>query len=324
MRKVLILGAAGRDFHNFNMFFRDNPAYQVVGFTATQIPNISNRKYPAELAGKAYPNGIPIFDEKDLEQLIEKHGIEEAYLSYSDVSHEYVMHLASRVQAKGASFILLGPRETMLKTTKKVIAVTGVRTGAGKSPLSRAITLILKKKKVRFVVIRHPMPYGDLNKQKVQRFASMADLDKNQCTIEEREEYEPHIKNGFVVYAGVDYGAILKEAEKEADVILWDGGNNDIPFIKPNLYFTVADAMRPGHEMLYYPGETNFRAADVIVINKVSENPTDVLRIRKNIERVNPKAEVIETDMELTPDKEIKMWGKRVIVVEDGPTVTHG
>jgi len=325
MRKVLILGAAGRDFHNFNMFFRDNKAYQVIGFTATQIPNIANRTYPAELAGTLYPKGIPIFDENDLEALIEKHSVDEVYLSYSDVSHEYVMHLASRVQARGASFILLGPKETMLKSSKKVIAVTGVRTGAGKSPLSRALTLILKKKKgVRFVVIRHPMAYGDLNKQKVQRFASIEDMDKNECTIEEREEYEPHIKNGCIVYAGVDYGAILKEAEKEADVILWDGGNNDMPFIKPDLHFTVADAMRPGHEMLYYPGETNFRAADVIVINKASENPTDVLRIRKNIDKVNPKAEVIETDMELTPDKEIEMWGKKVIVIEDGPTVTHG
>ncbi|NYZ74424.1 GTPase [Candidatus Micrarchaeota archaeon] len=324
MRKVLVLGAAGRDFHNFNMFFRDNPAYEVIGFTATQIPNIANRRYPAELAGKLYPKGIPIFDEKDLEQIIEKHDVDEVYFSYSDVSHEYVMHMASRVQAKGASFVLLGPKETMLKSSRKVIAVTGVRTGAGKSPLSRALTLILKKKKVRFVVIRHPMPYGDLIKQKLQRFASMEDLDKQECTMEEREEYEPHIKNGFVVYAGVDYGAILKEAEKEADVILWDGGNNDMPFIKPDLYFTVADALRPGHEMLYYPGETNFRSADIIVINKVSENPTDVLRIRKNIDKVNPKAEVIETDMELTPQKEIKMWGKKVIVVEDGPTVTHG
>lgn len=324
MKKVLILGAAGRDFHNFNMFFRGNKEYKVIGFTATQIPNITGRKYPAELAGEGYPDGIPIYEEKDMEALIDKHSIDQVYFSYSDVSHTQVMHLASRAQAHGASFVLLGPKETMLKSKKKVIAVTAVRTGAGKSPLSRTLTNILKKRNVKFVVIRHPMPYGDLNEQKVQRFATMEDLDRQQCTIEEREEYEPHMKNGVVVYAGVDYGEILKQAEKEADVILWDGGNNDMSFIKPDLLFVVADALRPGHEMLYYPGESNFRAADVIVINKVGENPGDVIRIRKNIEKANPRAKVIETDLELKADREMDIGGRRVAVIEDGPTVTHG
>jgi predicted GTPase len=323
-RTVLILGAAGRDFHNFNMFFRDNPDYNVVGFTATQIPNIANRRYPAELAGKLYPKGIPIFEEKDMETLIDKHFIDEVYFSYSDVAHEYVMHLASRAQAKGASFVLLGPRETMLKSSKKVVAVTAVRTGAGKSALSRTLTKILKKMGKKFVVIRHPMPYGDLTKQKVQRFATMADLDAQECTIEEREEYQPHIRDGNIVYAGIDYGEILRQAEKEADIIIWDGGNNDMSFIKPDLLIVIADSLRPGHEMWYYPGETNFRAAQVIVINKVSENPMDVKRIQKNIEKANPKATVIETDMDLIPSKKMEIFGKKAIVIEDGPTVTHG
>ena len=323
-KKVLIIGAAGRDFHNYNMFFRGNKEYKVVCFTAAQIPKISGRKYPAELAGEGYPDGIPIYNESELETLIDKNSIDEVYFSYSDVSHSYVMHLASRAQAHGASFVLLGPNETMLKSKKKVIAVTAVRTGAGKSPLSRTLTNILKKKNLKCVVIRHPMPYGDLTEQKVQRFATMEDMDKQKCTIEEREEYEPHIKNGIIVYAGVDYGEILKQAEKEADIILWDGGNNDMSFIKPNLLFVVADALRPGHEMLYYPGESNFRAADVIVLNKAGENPTDVVRIRKNIEKANPKARVIETNMELKADKNIDIKGKKVVVVEDGPTVTHG
>lgn len=324
MRKVLVLGAAGRDFHNFNMFFRNNKYYEVVGFTATQIPNITGRRYPKELSGKLYPKGIQIFDENDMEALIEKHGVEEVYFSYSDISHEYVMHMASRAQAKGASFVLLGPRETMLKSNKKVIAVTAVRTGCGKSSLSQAICKILVNNKKRVVVIRHPMPYGDLTKQMIQRFATLEELDKQNCTIEEREEYEPHIRNGIIVYAGVDYAKILKQAEKEADIILWDGGNNDLPFIKPDLHFVVADALRPGHEMWYYPGESNFRTAHVIVINKVSENTTDVKRIIKNAKLVNPKASIIETDMELSPSKKMDIYGKRVIVVEDGPTVTHG
>jgi len=306
------------------MFFRDNAAYEVIGFTATQIPNIAKRRYPPGLSGKLYPKGIPIFEEKDMEKLIDKYAVDEVYFSYSDVAHEYVMHLASRAQAKGASFILLGPRETMLKSSKKVIAVTAVRTGAGKSALSRTITAYLKKKKVKFVVIRHPMPYGDLTKQKVQRFATLEDLDKNECTIEEREEYEPHILNGNVVYAGIDYAEILKQAEKEADVIIWDGGNNDMSFIKPDLLIVIADSLRPGHEMWYYPGETNFRAADVIVINRVSENPMDVKRIMKNVEKANPKATVIETDMELTTTGNLNIYGRKVIAVEDGPSVTHG
>lgn len=313
-----------REFHNFNMFFRSNAAYQVVGFTATQIPKIAGRKYPPELAGKLYPEGIAIYDEKDMEKLIKEHSVDEVYFSYSDVSHEYVMHLASRTQASGASFVLLGPRETMLKSEKKTIAVTAVRTGCGKSPLTRTLTKILKERGIKTVVIRHPMPYGNLAKQKIQRFATMEDLDKHECTIEEREEYEPHIKNGIVVYAGIDYAEILKEAEKEADVVIWDGGNNDMPFIKSDLYFVVADALRPGHEMYYYPGETNFRSADVIVINKVEENPADVKRIMKNVEKANPNAKVLETDLELTADKKMDINGKKAIVVEDGPTVTHG
>ncbi len=324
MRKVLILGAAGRDFHNYNVFFRGNGNYKVVGFTATQIPNIAQRKYPAELAGELYPDGIPIFDEKNLEELIEKHEIDEVYFSYSDVSHEYVMHLASRAQAVGASFVLLGPRETMLKSQKKVIAVTAVRTGAGKSTLTRAIAEKLKARGKKFVVIRHPMPYGDLLKQRVQRFESIEDLKAANCTIEEIEEYEPHIEQGIVVFAGIDYEEILREAEKESDIIIWDGGNNDIPFIKPDLHITITDALRPGNEMWYYPGETNFRSADYIVINKISENPTDVKRILKNVAKANPNAGVIEGDMELTAMVEKNLYGKKVIVVEDGPTVTHG
>jgi len=323
-RNVLILGAAGRDFHNFNMFFRDNPDYNVVGFTATQIPNIANRRYPRELSGKLYPAGIPIYEESGLEKLIADLAVDEVYFSYSDVSHEYVMHLASRSQAVGASFVLLGPRETMLKSKKRVIAVTAVRTGAGKSALSKTLCRILRKKKANAVVIRHPMPYGNLVKQRVQRFATLEDMDKAQCTIEEREEYEPHVRNGTVVFAGIDYAAILAEAEKEADIILWDGGNNDMSFIKPDLHLVVVDALRPGHEMLYYPGETNFRSADVIVINKVSDNPMDVKRILKIVEKANPDATVIETDMDLTASNGGSIYGKKVIVVEDGPTVTHG
>jgi predicted GTPase len=319
-----VISLLAHEFHNFNMFFRNNAAYKVVGFTATQIPQIADRKYPPELAGKLYQEGIPIYEEKDLEKLIEEHGVDEVYFSYSDVSHKFVMHLASRAQSKGASFVLLGPKDTMLKSRKKVIAVTAVRTGAGKSPLTRMLTKIQQKKKAKFVVIRHPMPYGDLAKQKVQRFATLEDLEKFECTIEEREEYEPHIKNGVVVYAGVDYAEILKQAEEEADVIIWDGGNNDMSFIKPDLLFVVADALRPGHELWYYPGESNFRAADVIVINKVGENPTDVKRIRKNAENLNPKAEIIETDLDLSPEKKVDIKGKKVIVVEDGPTLTHG
>jgi len=323
-RRVLILGAAGRDFHNFNTYFRDNEEYEVVGFTATQIPDIAGRKYPAELAGKLYPDGIPIFDEKDLEKLVKGHNIDEVYFSYSDVSHAEVMHIASRAQGAGASYVLLGPNDTMLKSSKKVVSICAVRTGCGKSPLTKRITKILNEKGKKFVVIRHPMPYGDLAKQAVQRFETLDDLDKHKCTIEEREEYEPHINNGVIVYAGVDYEAILREAEKEADIILWDGGNNDFSFYKPDLLFVVADALRPGHELEYYPGETNFRMADVLVVNKASENPEGADKIKINAAKYLPDAKIIETDLELVADEEVDIKGKKVLVVEDGPTVTHG
>ena len=323
-RNVLILGAAGRDFHNFNMFFKDNEGYNVIGFTATQIPNISGRRYPPELAGKLYPKGIPIYEETELEKLIEKFEIEEVYLSYSDISHKTVMNLACRSQAKGASFVLLGPRETMLKSKKKVIAVTAVRTGAGKTTLSKAIANHLKNKKKKFVVMRHPMPYGNLVKQRVMRFEIEADLDKYECTAEEREEYMPHLKNNVIVYSGVDYKEVLAMAEKEADYIIWDGGNNDIPFIKPDLYITVADSLRPGHEVWYYPGETNFRAAQIIVINKASEDQTDARRIEINAKKINPKAQIFYADMVISAIEKIQIKNKTVIVVEDGPSVTHG
>jgi len=323
-RRVLILGAAGRDFHNYNTYFRDNEQYEVAGFTATQIPDITDRKYPAELAGKLYPEGIPIYDEKELEKLIKEHKIDEVYFSYSDVSHEDVMHLASRAQSAGASYVLLGPKDTMIESSKKVVSICAVRTGCGKSPLTKNITRILKDKGKKFVVIRHPMPYGDLAKQAVQRFETLEDLDKHECTIEEREEYEPHIRNGTIVYAGVDYGAILSEAEKEADIILWDGGNNDFSFYKPDLLFVVADALRPGHELEYYPGETNFRSADVVVVNKVSENPEGADKVKNNASKYLPDAKIIETDLELIADEEVDIKGKKVLVVEDGPTVTHG
>jgi len=323
-RRVLILGAAGRDFQNFNTYFRDNENYRVMGFTATQIPDITGRKYPPELAGKLYSEGIPIYDEKDLEKLIKEHEIDEVYFSYSDVSDAHVMDLAARAQSAGATYVLLGPNDTMIKSSKKVISVCAVRTGCGKSPLTKRLTKILKEKGKKFVVIRHPMPYGDLAKQAVQRFATLEDLDRHECTIEEREEYEPHIRNGVVVYAGVDYGKILEEAEKEADIIFWDGGNNDFSFYKSDLLFVVADALRPGHELGYYPGETNFRMADVIVINKISENNEGAEFIRKNAEKLNPDAKIIETDLELVADEDIDIKGKKVLVVEDGPTVTHG
>jgi predicted GTPase len=323
-RKILILGAAGRDFQDFNMVYRDDPAYKVVGFTATQIPDIAGRRYPHELAGKLYPKGIPIFEEKDMEKLIRKFGVDDVIFAYSDVTHERVMHLASRALASGASFTLLGPKDTMLKSRRKVISVCAVRTGAGKSPLSREISGMLKQKNIRFVLVRHPMPYGDLRKQAVQRFATLKDLDKNKCTIEEREDYEPHIRNGAVVFSGVDYGRILRQAEKEADVIIWDGGNNDLPFFKPDLSFVVADALRPGHELLYHPGEANFRMADVIVISKASANRAGARLVAAHAREVNPKAKVIESDMVLTEEGGTDLRGRRVIVIEDGPTVTHG
>ncbi|MFH1394187.1 MAG: cyclic 2,3-diphosphoglycerate synthase [Candidatus Micrarchaeota archaeon] len=321
---VLILGAAGRDFHNFNTFFRNNREYKVACFTATQIPEIADRKYPPSLAGELYPEGIPIFDENGLEELIESHKIDEVYFSYSDVSDEHVMHLAARAQAKGATFVLLGPKRTSLKSSKKVIAVTAVRTGCGKSPLTKKLTEILKSKGVKFAVVRHPMPYGNLAEQAVQRFATLEDLDRHHCTIEEREEYEPHIRNGAIVYAGVDYERVLRDAEKEADIILWDGGNNDFSFYQPDLLFCVADSLRPGHEIRYYPGETNARMADIVIINKFSENEAGAKTVRSNIEKLNPKAKIIEADMELSAEVSLDIRDKSVIVVEDGPTVTHG
>ena len=325
VRRVVIMGAAGRDFHNFNVFFRDNPNYRVVAFTAAQLPEIWGRKYPPELAGSLYPDGIPILKEEDLPEIIERENVDLVVFAYSDVSHQYLMERAAIAQAAGADFMLLGPKSTMLKSNKPVIAVTAARTGAGKSPTSRRVVSILREKGLRVVVIRHPMPYGDLRRQVVQRFASLEDLDKHECTIEEREDYEPHIKMGSVVYAGVDYEKILREAEKEADVILWDGGNNDFPFYVPDLWITVVDPLRAGHELTYWPGSVNVRAADVIVISKVNvASADDIELVRANVIRVNPKATIVEAAMPLTVDAPELIRGKRVLVVEDGPTVTHG
>ena len=324
-RNVLIMGAAGRDFHNFNVFFRNNENYNVVAFTATQIPNIDGRNYPAQLAGKLYPEGIKIYEEKELVDLIHKLKVEEVVFSYSDVPFEYVMTKASIVNAAGASFRLMGASETMIKSTKPLVAVLAVRTGCGKSQTSRKIVKLLRDAGKKVVAIRHPMPYGDLVKQRVQRYATMEDLDKYECTIEEREEYEPHIARGGVIYAGVDYEAILREAEKEADVILWDGGNNDMSFYKADLTFTVADPHRAGHEMKYYPGNTCLRMADAVIINKVDSAPKEgITAVRNNIKDVNPKAVVIEADSPITVNKPELIKGKRVLVVEDGPTLTHG
>ncbi len=322
---VLIMGAAGRDFHNFNVYYRDNEKYNVVAFTATQIPNIDGRSYPAVLAGKLYPKGIKIYDEKDLVSLIKKLKVDEVVFSYSDVKFEYVMTKASIVNAAGVSFKLLGAEETMLKSTKPVISVVAVRTGSGKSQTSRRVVELLRKAGKKVVSIRHPMPYGDLAKQKVQRFASIADLKKHKCTIEEMEEYEPHIAMGSVIYAGVDYEAILREAEKEADVIIWDGGNNDMSFYKADVTFTVADPHRAGHEMRYYPGNTSVRLADAVIINKIdSASPENITEVRNNIRAINPKAKIIEAASPIFVDKPEVITNKRVLVVEDGPTLTHG
>jgi predicted GTPase len=319
------MGAAGRDFHNFNTFFRDNENYEVVAFTATQIPNIEGRKYPAELAGKLYPNGINIYPESDLPELVKNLMVEEVVFAYSDVPHTYVMHKASQVNMLGADFVLMGSKKTQIKSTKPVVAVCAVRTGSGKSQTTRRVSMILKEMGYKVAAIRHPMPYGDLVKQKVQRFATYADLDKHECTIEEREEYEPHIDNGVIVYAGVDYEAILREAEKEVDIILWDGGNNDFSFYVPDLLIVVADPHRAGHELYYHPGETNVRMADVFVINKVdTANPDDVITVRENIHSLNPDAIVIEGASPIFVDDPESIRGKRVLVVEDGPTLTHG
>ncbi|MCL4538886.1 MAG: cyclic 2,3-diphosphoglycerate synthase [Bacteroidetes bacterium] len=324
-KKVVILGAAGRDFHNFNTAFRNNEEYEVVAFTATQIPNIDGRRYPAELAGALYPKGIPIFSESQLPQLIKENGIEQAIFAYSDVSFNYVMKKASEAMSFGADFKLLGIDKTMLKSKVPVIAVVAVRTGSGKSQTSRAVCNILREKGLRVVAVRHPMPYGDLVKQKVQRYACIEDLKKNECTIEEMEEYEPHITNGTIIYAGVDYEAILREAEKEADVIVWDGGNNDTSFYKPDLTITVADPHRPGDELSYYAGMANILLADVVVINKVeSALRQNVDTVRSNVLSVNPTARIIEAASPVTVEDESLIRGKRVLVVEDGPTLTHG
>lgn len=325
MKKAIIMGAAGRDFHNFNVFFRSNADYRVVAFTATQIPDIEDRKYPAVLSGESYPEGIPIYPEEELSSLIKKHDISEVFFAYSDVSHEYVMHKASQVQAAGASFTLLGPDETMIKSQLPLISVCAVRTGCGKSQTSRKIALLLKEKGKRVVVIRHPMPYGDLANQKVQRFATYEDMIEQECTIEEMEEYEPHIKNGIIVYAGVDYGAILEEAEKEADIILWDGGNNDFSFYKADLEIVVVDPHRPGHELLYHPGETNFRRAQVLVINKIDSAEKEKLDLLlENIKKYNPQARIIRANSTISVPEGEEISGKTVLVVEDGPTLTHG
>jgi predicted GTPase len=323
--RTLIMGAAGRDFHNFNVFFRDNSDYSVVAFTATQIPNIDGRKYPAELAGKLYPAGIPIFPESDLVRLIEEMKVDQVIFAYSDVPHEYVMHKASIVLAAGADFRLMGMKNTQIQSTKPVVSVCAVRTGSGKSQTTRRVSLILRDMGYKVAAIRHPMPYGDLVKQAVQRFADYSDLDKHECTIEEREEYEPHLDNGVLVFAGVDYEKILRQAEKEVDIILWDGGNNDFPFYKSDLEIVVADPHRAGHEMHYHPGETNIRSADVFVINKVDTAAADqVMQVRENLYAVNPDALIIEAASPLFVDDPAAIRGKRVLVIEDGPTLTHG
>ncbi|MFO7585715.1 MAG: cyclic 2,3-diphosphoglycerate synthase [Anaerolineales bacterium] len=323
--KVLIMGAAGRDFHNFNTFFRGNKDYEVVAFTATQIPDIEGRQYPAELAGDLYPAGIPIHAEEELAELIKKHGIEQVIFAYSDVPHEYVMHKASLVNALGADFRLMGTNYTQIKSTKPVVSVCAVRTGSGKSQTTRRVSLILRDMGYKVAAIRHPMPYGNLVAQEVQRFANYDDLDEYECTIEEREEYEPHIDNGVIVYAGVDYEKILRAAEQEVDIILWDGGNNDFPFYVSDMQIVVADPHRPGHETAYHPGETNVRAADVFVINKVdTADAENVIKVREALRALNPTAVMIEGASPLFVDDPESIRGKRVLVVEDGPTLTHG
>ncbi|MCL2202011.1 MAG: cyclic 2,3-diphosphoglycerate synthase [Oscillospiraceae bacterium] len=327
-RKVIIIGAAGRDFHNFNTYYRDNPEFDVVAFTAAQIPDIADRKYPASLAGGLYPNGIPIHEESELESLIKKLDVDECVFSYSDVPYNYVMGLGARVNAAGAAFSMLGHKNTMIKSTKPVVAVGAVRTGCGKSQTSRRVAEILMGAGLKVIAIRHPMPYGDLEAQKVQRFAAIEDLAKHNCTIEEMEEYEPHIARGNVIYAGVDYEAILRAAENDpdgCDVILWDGGNNDFPFYEPDVMITVTDPHRPGHELSYYPGEVTLRLADAVVINKIdSADFENILSVRESIERVNPEAVVVDAASTISVDNPSAIKGKRVLVIEDGPTLTHG
>ncbi len=323
--RVVIMGAAGRDFHNFNLCYRDNPRYEVVAFTATQIPDIDCRRYPPELAGKLYPGGIPIEPESALVDLLRQFHVDQVVFAYSDVSHNYVMGRASLVIANDADFVLLGARQTMLVSTRPVVAVCAVRTGAGKSQTTRRVCAILRDMGFVPVVVRHPMPYGNLAEQAVQRFATMEDLDRYHCTIEEREEYEPHIAQGTVVYAGVDYERILRQAEAEADVVVWDGGNNDLPFYRPDLHIVVADPLRPGHELLYHPGEANLRMADVIVINKVDSARTeDVALVRENVAKLNPQATIIEAASLISLEDPAAVLDKKVLVIEDGPTLTHG
>ena len=327
MRKInaIILGAAGRDFHNFNVYFKNNPKYKIVAFTAAQIPGIANRKFPKELSGPNYPNGIDIYPEEHLPELIRSLNVEQAVFSYSDLSNEEIMHKASLVLANDAGFLLLSPETTMLKAKKPVVSICAVRTGAGKSTVTRKVSIILREKGYSVVIIRHPMPYGDLLRQIVQRFETYEDLDRYDCTIEEREEYAPHLENGFVVYAGVDYERILRKAEKEAEIILWDGGNNDLPFIKPDLRIVVADPLRPGSEMNYYHGEVNVKMADIIVINKVGSADSEAVEVvTKNLAALNPNAVVVRADSKIVVDEPELIRGKRVLVIEDGPTVTHG
>lgn len=325
---VIIMGAAGRDFHNFNVVYRDNPLYNVAAFTATQIPNIEGRKYPASLAGKLYPKGIPIFPESELTDLIKKYNANQVVFSYSDVPFNYVMSKNALVNAAGADFVILGAKDTMIKSTKPIVSVVASRTGAGKSQTSRKVVDILQRLGKKTVSVRHPMPYGDLAKQKVQRFAAISDLKKHECTIEEMEEYEPHIARGNVIYAGVDYEAILREAEKEADIVIWDGGNNDMSFYKSDLTITVVDPHRAGHEMNYYPGRTNIHLADVVVINKIdSANLEGINAVRENVLKLNPAAKIVEaaSPISLENPNDIKLIrGKKVLIVEDGPTLTHG
>jgi predicted GTPase len=324
-RKVVIMGAAGRDFHNFNCLFRDNEDYEVVAFTATQIPDIDGRTYPVELAGSRYPEGIPIHPEEDLEGIVRDHGIDEVWFSYSDVPHVHVMNIASKVISWGPHFGVCSATRTMIESTKPTIAITAVRTGVGKSQTTRYVSRILKELGKRVVAIRHPMPYGDLVKQTCQRFETYDDLDRHQCTIEEREEYEPHIDNGFVVYAGVDYERILREAEREADVILWDGGNNDTPFYRPDLHITLVDPHRAGHELTYYPGETNLRMSHLLIVNKVdTADAVKVEEVLDNCRWANPDARIIKCRSVITVDQPELIRGKRALVVEDGPTLTHG
>ena len=327
-KNVVIIGAAGRDFHNFNICFRDNESYNVVAFTAAQIPDIDGRKYPADLAGKLYPEGIPVYAEENLPEIIRKYKVDDCIFSYSDLPYQKVMSIGAIVNSAGANFVLLGPDATMVKSTKPVIAIGAVRTGCGKSQTSRKVIEILMAKGLKVVAVRHPMPYGKLSEQKVQRFAALKDLEKQKCTVEEMEEYEPHIVRGNVIYAGVDYEAILHKAEKDpagCDVIVWDGGNNDFPFYKPDLMITVTDPHRAGHELRYYPGEVTLRIADVVVINKIdSADPDSINIVRENIEKVNPKATVIDAASPIKVDDPSVIRGKKVLVVEDGPTLTHG